>query len=188
VDRERVLVWVDRLAAGRCATLRIGESDRTDPRTRLAFSRVTSLLLAEFLIGTGALAVAIRLSRSGEAVSPLVWWRLVVIFGIATTLFYFVWRARLGLWWAYSRLRLFSLVFPVVAVTTCLIPGLYPAWMVGEQLLFSAILLLVRWVLSTPHLRAAYSRPAGVSSQDPAPGGSESEPATLIEQRRAPLR
>jgi hypothetical protein len=159
VDRERLLLWVDRLAAGRNAAHRIDEAARTDPRTRTAFTRVTWLLLAEFVIGAGAVVEAISLSRTGDEVSPLVWWRLVVIFGIATTLFYFVWRARLGLWWAYSRLRLFSLVFPLVAIATCLIPGLYPRWMVAEQLLFSAVLLLIRQVLSTPHLRAAYARP-----------------------------
>ena len=160
MDREQLLLTVDRLAAGRSAALRIADGARADPRTRIAFTRVTWLLLAEFVIGAGAVAEAIALSRSGDDVSPVVWWRLVVIFGIATTLFYFVWRARLGLWWAYSRLRLFSLVFPVVAVGTCLVPGLYPAWMVAEQLLFSAVLLLVRRVLSTPHLRDAYARPA----------------------------
>lgn len=159
MDSERVLRRVDRVAAGRQADLRIEDADRTDPRTVTAFTRVTWLLLAEFVIGAGAVVEAVLLSRRGEDVSPVVWWRLVVIFGIATTLFYFVWRARLGLWWAYSRLRLFSLVFPAIAIGTCLVPGLYPAWMVDEQLLFSAVLLLVRWVLSRPHLRAAYARP-----------------------------
>jgi hypothetical protein len=159
VDTERLLVLADTVAAGRSARLRIDETARTDPRTRLAFTRVTWLLVAEFAIGAAAVIEAIRLSRSGGEVSPVVWWRLVVIFGIAGTLLYFVWRARLGLWWAYSRLRLFSLVFPVVAVTTCFIPGLYPTWMIEEQLLFSAVLLIVRQVLSTAHLRSAYARP-----------------------------
>lgn len=161
MDRDQLLLRVDRLAAGRHAARRIDGDVLTDPRTRIAFTRVTWLLLAEFVIGAGAVVEAIILSRAGDDVSPVVWWRLVVIFGIATTLFYFVWRARLGYWWAYSRLRLFSLVFPVIAITTCLVPGLYPRWMVAEQLLFSAVLLLVRRVLSTPHLRAAYARPAG---------------------------
>jgi hypothetical protein len=161
VDRERLLLWVDRLAAGRNAAHRIEDAGRTDPRTRIAFTRVTWLLLVEFVIGAGAVVEAITLSRIGDDVSPVVWWRLVVIFGIAATLLYFVWRARLGYRWAYSRLRLFSLVFPVVAIATCLIPGLYPRWMVAEQLLFSAVLLLVRRVLSAPHLRAAYARPTG---------------------------
>jgi len=159
VEREHLLLAVDRLAAGRTAAARIDEVARTDPRTRTAFTRVTWLLLAEFVIGAAAVAEAVARTRTGERVSPVVWWRLVVIFAIATTLFYFVWRARLGLWWAYSRLRLFCVVFPVVAISTCLVPGLYPTWMVEEQLLFSAVLLVVWRVLSTPFLREAYARP-----------------------------
>jgi len=160
VDREQLLLRVDRLAAGRQATHRVDVAVRTDPRIALAFTRVARLLVVEFVIGGAALVEAVALSRRGERVSPVVWWRLVVIFGIATTLFYFVWRARLGWWWAYSRLRLFSLVFPVVAVGTCLVPGLWPSWMVAEQLVFSAVLLVVHRILSAPHVRAAYPRPA----------------------------
>jgi small-conductance mechanosensitive channel len=169
VDRERLLLRLDRLAAGRSATIRIDEGARLDPRTGAAFTTVTRLLVAEFVIGAGAVVEAVSVAASGRTVSPLVWWRLVVIFGIAGTLFYFVWRARLGLWWAYSRLRLFSIVFPVVAISTCLIPGLYPAWMVVEQLLFSAVLLIVWRVLSRGHLRAAYARPDRAASRQSGP-------------------
>jgi hypothetical protein len=164
VDRERLLLLVDRLAAGRWATQRVGEAVRDDPRTSAAFTRTAWLLLAAFAIGAGAVVEAVARARAGEQVSPLVWWRLVVILAIASTLFYFVWRAWLGFWWAYSRLRLFSLVFPLIAVGSSLVPGLYPEWMVIEQVLFSAVLLLVRWVLSTPHLRVAYARPQRAAS------------------------
>lgn len=160
MDGERLFGWLDRLAAGRWATHRVDEAARVDPRTRASFTLVTWLLLAEFVIGTGAVVEAFLLARSGDRVPLVVWWRLVVIFGIAGTLFYFVWRARLGFWWAYSRLRLFSLVFPLVAIATCLVPGLYPTWMVVEQILFSAVLLVIRQLLSSAHLRAAYPRPA----------------------------
>jgi hypothetical protein len=159
VDRERLLLVVDRIAAGRWATHRVGEAVRSDPRTSAVFARTAWLLLAAFVIGAGAVVEAVARARAGDHVTPLVWWRLVVILAIASTLFYFVWRASLGFWWAYSRLRLFSLVFPVIAVGSSLVPGLYPEWMVVEQVLFSAVLLLVRWVLSAPHLRLAYARP-----------------------------
>ena len=158
-----MLLWVDRLAAGRYAAHRIDEDSRTDPQIRRAFTLVTWLLLTEFVIGAGAVAAAVVLTEEGDTVSPIVWWRLVVIFAIATTLFYFVWRARLGYGWAYSRLRLFSVVFPVVAVTTCLIPGLYPGWMIAEQLLFSAVLLVVNRVLSAPQLRTTFPKPSRAS-------------------------
>lgn len=115
--------------------------------------------MAVFLVGAGAVAEAIELTVTGTAVNGVVWWRLIVIFVIAATLFYFWFRARSGLWWAYSRLRLFSIVFPCVAIGTCLIPGLYPAWMIVEQVTFSVLVLVVFGVLSSPPVREAYRKP-----------------------------
>lgn len=151
---------LDRIAGGRHAAYRIDADRRDDPRIVTAFRRVAWLLAALFLVGGGAVAEAVEVTATGGTVSTLVWWRLIVIFGIASTLFYFRWRARLGWWWAYSRLRLFSIVFPVVAVSTSLVPGLYPGWMVIEQLSFSALLLVVWWVLSREPVHTVYARPS----------------------------
>lgn len=158
-DIERVAGRLDRIGGGRHAAYRVGDDVRTDPRVRRTFRRVAYLLVLVFVLGSGAVGEAILQTVEGAPVSGIVWWRLMVIFLIAGTLFYFLWRAALGYWWAYSRLRLFSVVFPVIAVTTCLIPGLYPTWMIVEQIAFSAVLLVVFRLLSGRHLRAGYARP-----------------------------
>ncbi len=98
----------------------------------------------------------------GGSVSGIVWYRLVVIFGLTATLFYFVWRAGRGFYWAYSRLRLFSMVFPVVALASSAVPGLYPSWMIVEQILFSVVLLAIAVVLSSAHMRAVFAKPVRV--------------------------
>jgi hypothetical protein len=74
-------------------------------------------------------------------------------------LFYFAWRAQRGYYWAYSRLRLFSKIFPIVALVTAAIPGLFPSWMVAEQICFALILLGIAEYLSTDHMREAYAKP-----------------------------
>ncbi len=159
MEIERVARVLDRIGGGRHAAYRVEESVRADDRTRRSFSVVARLLVLVFALGAAAVIEAILQTRSGASVSGVVWWRLLVIFAIASTLFYFLWRAKLGYWWAYSRLWLFSVVFPVIAVSTCLIPGLYPGWMIAEQLAFSAVLVVVWRVLSAPHLRAGYAHP-----------------------------
>lgn len=156
---EDVASRLDRVGGGRHAAHRVPPHIRDDARVRRTFRRVALLLVLVFLIGSGAVGEAILQTVEGAPVSGVVWWRLLVIFAIAATLFYFLWRASLGYWWAYSRLRLFSVVFPVIAVTTCLIPGLYPAWMIAEQLAFSATLLLVARLLWSGHLRSGFARP-----------------------------
>lgn len=155
---ESLLLDIDRIAGGRHADHTISEEMRTDPRTRRVFVAVTWLLVLEFLIGAAALVVPVMLQMRQE-VPWIVWMRLVVVLAMTTTLFYFAWRAQRGFYWAYSRLRLFSKIFPIVALVTAAIPGLYPLWMVTEQIFFALILLGIAEYLSTDHMREAYAKP-----------------------------
>jgi cation transport ATPase len=155
---ENVLLEIDRIAGGRHGDRTISEEMRTDPKTRRVFVAVTWLLAAELLIGTAALAIPVLLNMRHE-VPWVVWMRLVVVLAMTITLFYFAWRAQRGYYWAYSRLRLFSKIFPIVALVTAAIPGLYPLWMVTEQIFFALILLGIAEYLSTDHMRAAYPKP-----------------------------
>ena len=157
---ESVLLEIDRLAGGRHADHTISEKMRRDPRTRHVFVAITWLLVVELVLGIGALAIPVALHLRGDHVAWVVWMRLVIVLGMTTTLFYFAWRAQGGYYWAYSRLRLFSKIFPVVALVTAAIPGLYPLWMVTEQIFFSLILLGIAEYLSTDHMREAYAKPA----------------------------
>jgi cation transport ATPase len=160
MDIESVLLAIDRIAGGRHADHTISAEMRSDPKTRRVFVVITWLLLAELVLGTVALAVPVMLHLRGDSVALIVWMRLVVVLAMTTTLFYFAWRAQRGYYWAYSRLRLFSKIFPVVALVTAAIPGLYPLWMVTEQIFFSLILLGIAEYLSTDHMREAYAKPA----------------------------
>lgn len=159
---ESFLLVIDRLAGGRHADHTISVAMRSDPKTRRVFVAITWLLVAELLIGTAALAVAVTLHLRGDDVPWVVWMRLIVVLAMTTTLFYFAWRAQRGYYWAYSRLRLFSKIFPVIALVTAAIPGLYPLWMVTEQIVFSLILLGIGDYLSTDHMREAYAKPPKV--------------------------
>jgi cation transport ATPase len=157
---ERALLEIDRLAGGRHGGHTISEEMRTDPRTRRVFVTITWLLAAGLLLGISAVVVAVVLHLRGNQVDLVVWMRLVVVLAMTTTLFYFAWRAQRGFYWAYSRLRLFSKIFPIVALVTAAIPGLYPLWMITEQICFSLILLGIAEYLSTDHMRAAFAKPA----------------------------
>jgi len=150
---------IDRIAGGRHADHTISAEMRSDPRTRRVFLVITWLLVAELVLGIAILAVPVALQMRGENVAWIVWMRLVIVLAMTTTLFYFAWRAQRGYYWAYSRLRLFSKIFPVVALVTAAIPKLYPWWMVTEQIFFSLILLGIAEYLSTDHMRQAYPRP-----------------------------
>jgi len=160
MDMEKLFSQVDRLAGGRQATYVIADEMRDHPRTARAFNAILWLLVLEFLIGIAAVVVALAIAAGGDRVPWAVWMRTVVVLGMTVTLFYFTWRARLGFYWGYSRLRLFSKIFPVVTLVLAAIPGLYPLWMVTEQIIFSLILIGVADYLDSDHMRAAFPRPA----------------------------
>jgi hypothetical protein len=150
---------VDRVAGGRQAGVRIDDELLTHPRTQRAFVAITWLLVLEFAIGIAAVVVALVLAADGIPVEWSVWMRTVVVLGMTATLFYFAWRASLGYYWGYSRLRLFSKIFPVITLVLAAIPGLYPLWMVTEQIVFSLILIGVADYLDSDHMRSVFPRP-----------------------------
>ena len=157
---ESLLRRLDRIAGGRHADYTIPDENLRDPKTRRAFVVITWLLVAEFVVGVAAVVIAVVLFVGGESVPWAVWMRSVVVLAMTVTLFYFAWRAQKGYYWAYSRLRLFAKIFPVVTLVIAAIPGLYPFWMVTEQIVFSLILIGVADYLDSDHMREAFPRPA----------------------------
>ncbi len=151
---------LDRVAGGRNFDLRIAEEQRIHPRTRRMLAAVVAILCAELVVGTSAIVVVVILTLGGEPVAWAVWFRGLVVLGITVTLFYFVWRAGAGYYWAYSRLRLFSVIFPIVTLSIAIIPGFFPFWMIAQQVVFSVLLMGVAGVLQTAHMREVFAKPA----------------------------
>ncbi len=156
---ETLLARLDRIAGGRHAAYTVPEEGRIHPRTRRAFTVIGWLLAVELVIGLAAVVIAVVLTLDGVRVDFPVWMRSVIVLGMTVTLFYFAWRAQKGYYWAYSRLRLFAKIFPVVTLVIAAIPGLYPWWMVTEQIVFSLILIGVADYLDSDHMRAVFPRP-----------------------------
>lgn len=148
---------VDRLAGGRQSEYRVPAS--ADPRVARAFRWIAWILFACTALGVASVAFAVALTAAGDHVGFAVWMRCLVVLGITATLFYFLWRARLGWFWAFRRLQLFSRIFPVVALVLAAIPGLYPVWVVTEQIAFALLLIGVSDFLLSDPMRAAFPKP-----------------------------
>ncbi|ANJ25452.1 hypothetical protein [Agromyces aureus] len=159
MDLEPMLLKLDRIAGGRDAGVKADPELVAHPRTRRAFVWITWLLAVEVLIGLAALVVAFVLFANGVVLAFPVWMRIFIVLAMTLTLFYFAWRAQRGYRWAYSRLRLFSKIFPVVTLVMAAIPGLFPFWMVTEQIVFSLILIGVADFLDSDHMRTVFRKP-----------------------------
>jgi hypothetical protein len=167
---EPLLLRLDRIAGGRNAHEKIVESDRDHQRTVRAFRWVFWLLSVELLIGVAAVVIAVVIAVQAGSIAAVpfaVWMRALIVLAMTATLFYFAWRAALGWRWAYQRLRLFAQIFPVITLVMAAIPGLYPAWMVTEQIVFSLIMIGVADFLTSDHMRRVFRKPEAPA--DPAP-------------------
>ena len=156
---EPLFVRLDRIAGGKLAARRIREDLVTHPRTRRGFAGILWILAAEIVVGVAAVVIAVVLTAQGVQLHWAVWFRSVAVLAITATLLYFAWRASLGYYWAYSRLRLFSRIFPIVTLVIAAIPGLYPLWMTIEQIVFSLLLIGVGDILTGDAMREAFPRP-----------------------------
>lgn len=156
---EPLFLKLDRIAGGRNVDYTVEPEQLRSPKIRRAFIVITWLLAAEFVLGVLAIVIAFILLLDGQTVPLAVWTRGLVVLGMTVTLFYFSWRAQKGFYWAYSRLKLFSKIFPIVTLVMAAIPGLYPLWMITEQIIFSLIMIGVADYLSSDYMRDAFPKP-----------------------------
>ncbi|SDR86675.1 hypothetical protein SAMN04489752_0459 [Brevibacterium siliguriense] len=156
---ENMLAKIDRLAGGRKAGIVVPAEGLKHPRTKRAFAWITWLLVFELALGFGAVVFAMLIATAGESVPFAVWMRTIVVLGMTVTLFYFFWRATKGFYWGYQRLRLFTQIFPVITLVMAAIPGLYPVWMITEQIVFSLVMIGVGDFLTGDHLREVFRKP-----------------------------
>ena len=156
---ENLLAKIDRLAGGKKAGIVVDPEGLEQPKTKRAFAWITWLLVFELVLGFGAVVFAVLIARAGEPVPFAVWMRTIVVLGMTATLFYFFWRATKGFYWGYQRLRLFAQIFPVITLVMAAIPGLYPVWMITEQIVFSLVMIGVGDFLTGDHLREVFRRP-----------------------------
>lgn len=156
---ENLLTKIDRFAGGRKAGIVVPSDGLAQPKTKRAFAWITWLLVFELVLGFGAVVYAVLIARAGEPVPFAVWMRTIVVLGMTVTLFYFFWRAMKGFYWGYQRLRLFTQIFPVITLVMAAIPGLYPVWMITEQIVFSLVMIGVGDFLTGDHLREVFRKP-----------------------------
>jgi len=150
---------IDKIAGGSQGHYVISESMRDHPRTRRAFKWVNLILALEVLVGLSAIVIALVLEMRGSSPGFAVWFRGIVVLFMTLTLFFFAWRAQVGFYWGYQRLRLFSQIFPVITLIVATIPGLYPYWMVIEQIIFAVLMIGIADFLTSDHMRDAYPSP-----------------------------
>ncbi|MFC4223176.1 hypothetical protein [Lysinibacter cavernae] len=156
-----------RLIGGRHAAYIVDKDLLHHPRTRRAWRAILILIAAESVVGVAALVYAFLNRDNPELVTPMVWFRGIVVLAMTLTLLAFAAVGMRGYYWAYSRLRLFSQIFPIVTLIIAAIPSLYPLWMVIEQIVFSVLMIGISDYLRSDHMRDVFPRPPKQPATDP---------------------
>jgi hypothetical protein len=159
MSMENVFTKIDRIAGGSKADIVVPAEGLLQPKTKRGFAWIAWLLVFELVLGFGAAVYAIIIAEAGDPVPFAVWMRTLVVLGMTATLFYFFWRATKGLYWGYQRLRLFTKIFPVITLVMAAIPGLYPVWMITEQIVFSLVMIGIGDFLTSDHMREVFRKP-----------------------------
>ena len=154
---ESFFLLIDRLGGGRDWQHEVPGA--AVPAARRGLIAVSWVLAVCLLLGVGTVVAVFWMFLHGAEITLPVWIRGLVIAGITASLFYFVWRAWIGKYWAFRRLQLFTRVFPIVALGLSAIPHFFPGWMIIEQLVFAALLIVAAVILSTPAMREAFPKP-----------------------------
>ena len=150
---------VDRLAAGRRQRDLHAPADLVaGPKVQNGFRAIRWILTAEIVVGLAALVIAVVNLLNGTPDNLAVWMRGLVVLGLTLGLGYFALRAGQGWYWSYSRLRLFSRIFPTVTLVIAAIPGLYPFWMVIEQIVFSLLMIGIGDIATSDAMRTAFAK------------------------------
>jgi len=149
---------VGRLAAGRRQRDLRAPAQIMTHKVVQGFRAIRWILTAEIIVGLVALGISFVNLAQGHPDNLAVWMRGVVVLGLTLGLGYFALRAGEGWFWGYQRLRLFSRIFPVVKLVIAAIPGLYPFWMVLEQIVFSLLMIGIGDIATSDAMRTAFAK------------------------------
>jgi hypothetical protein len=132
--------------------------DQSTVPTTTTRVRTIRALCGLYLAATVATLGFLAWKRDDSAlVTTDAWVHEVVLLAFAVVLVRVAKRAAAGNARAYLRLRIISVVVPVVAIVEAIVPG-FPGWMRVEQVGYGLVLLAVTALANTRGAREAFAR------------------------------
>jgi hypothetical protein len=135
-------------------TVRSKELLVTAARSR--FHAIRILLLAYLLATVATLAVLGVRHADAAFATDEAWGHAIVVLAFAVLLIPAASRAAAGSRGAYRRLRIVSVVIPVVSVVLVALPHLLPPWMRVEQAAYGVLLLVVAVLAASGPVRRSF--------------------------------
>lgn len=125
-----------------------------------AFGAVRKFVAAYGALSVAVLAVVVILSVNGGEVTSFMWGRTGGMFASAVVTYWLTVLAARGTRWAYTRVRIISVIVPIAIVAVDSIPGALPPWFVAMQIAGALTLVPTAFIVNRSELRAAFPKRA----------------------------
>ncbi|KAA6212947.1 hypothetical protein CP973_26880 [Streptomyces albofaciens JCM 4342] len=120
--------------------------------------RTAKILVGTYgALGTAVLLTVVVLAATGHEVTSFMWGRSAGVLASAAVTYWLTVLAARGKRWAYLRVRIVSVVMPVVIVAIDLIPGALPVWFIAAQAVCALAIGATALVTNGSELRAAFA-------------------------------
>ncbi|WP_310725263.1 hypothetical protein [Streptomyces sp. N2A] len=128
------------------------------PRIRRDFDTVKRLVAAYGALSAAVLITVAVLATTGHPVTSFMWGRSGGVLASAAVIYWMTVLAARGTRWAYVRVRILSVLMPIVIVGVDLIPGICPPWFALIQAASALPLAAAAFVSNGSRLRAAFPK------------------------------
>ncbi|UZJ32767.1 hypothetical protein [Streptomyces endophytica] len=130
------------------------------PRTQRVFGTAKNLVAAYGALSAAVLITVAVLALTGHAVTSFMWGRSGGVLASAAVIYWMTVLAARGTRWAYLRVRILSVLMPIVIVGIDMIPGICPLWFALIQAASAVPLAAAAFLSNGPQLRAAFPKGA----------------------------
>ncbi|MGW0804317.1 hypothetical protein [Nonomuraea sp. NPDC002799] len=128
------------------------------PRTRRAFGRTKVLIAAYGALSAAVFITVVILAVTAHTVTSFMWGRSAGVLASAAVTYWLTILAARGARWAYTRVRIISIVMPFAIIAVDLIPGVTTAWFVMMQATCALAIAAAAFIINGSLLRAAFPK------------------------------
>lgn len=129
-----------------------------ETNTQQALSKVKKFVAVYGTLSLAVLVVVVALSVEGREVTSFMWGRTGGMFASAAVTYGLTVLASRGARWAYTRVRIISVLVPIAIIAIDSIPGALPLWFAGLQIAGALALVPAAFIVNRSGLRAAFPR------------------------------
>ncbi|TDD52634.1 hypothetical protein E1263_28910 [Kribbella antibiotica] len=124
---------------------------------KISFTQAKRYLILYGVLAAVAVVVVVARAATHHVVPGFLWGRSSAVLATAVIAYWLLTMAERGAYWAYTRIRILTIVMPIAIVGVDLIPGLCPGWFAAMQAVCALAIVPVAVLVNRPAVREAFA-------------------------------